>query len=103
MSGTRPGQAGGSGNKFARVLVSEIVGVDALAGVRTSSRIDPLGIEKGDLYEGKDGGWVVAKADAKTEKVKVKEDGKEKEIDELVLFSARKRTRASHPRLTTAT
>ncbi|HLI83696.1 MAG TPA: type I-U CRISPR-associated RAMP protein Csb1/Cas7u [Bryobacteraceae bacterium] len=31
--------------KVPRAIVSEIVGVDAVAGVRTASRIDPLGIE----------------------------------------------------------
>lgn len=38
------GPRGGSGAKFARALVSEIVGLDAQRGVKTSSRIDPLGI-----------------------------------------------------------
>lgn len=32
--------------KVPRAIVSEIVGVDAVAGVRTASRIDPLGIER---------------------------------------------------------
>jgi CRISPR-associated protein Csb1 len=39
-----PEKAGGIGNKFARALVSEIVGVEAISGVRTGSRIDPLQI-----------------------------------------------------------
>jgi CRISPR-associated protein Csb1 len=34
------------GAKFQRALVSEIVGYDAVPGVRSSSRIDPLGIQK---------------------------------------------------------
>lgn len=38
------GPRGGSGAKFARAIVSEIVGHDAQRGVKTSSRIDPLGI-----------------------------------------------------------
>jgi CRISPR-associated protein Csb1 len=38
------GPRGGLGSKFARALVSEIVGVGAAVGVRTSSRIDPTGI-----------------------------------------------------------
>jgi CRISPR-associated protein Csb1 len=84
------GAAGGLGNKFARAIVSEIVGVDAVAGVRTSSRIDPLGIEKGDVYEAPDGGWAIDPRDAKKEKVKVKENGKEKEIDAPVLFRRKK-------------
>jgi CRISPR-associated protein Csb1 len=40
------GPRGGSGAKFARTLVSEIVGFGAHHGVRTSSRIDPVGIQK---------------------------------------------------------
>ncbi|HEY3358464.1 MAG TPA: type I-U CRISPR-associated RAMP protein Csb1/Cas7u [Polyangia bacterium] len=38
------GPKGGLGSKFARVLVSEIVGMGAVAGAKTSSRIDPAGI-----------------------------------------------------------
>jgi CRISPR-associated protein Csb1 len=38
------GPKGGLGPKFARALVSEIVGVGAMAGSKTSSRIDPTGI-----------------------------------------------------------
>ncbi len=38
------GPKGGLGSKFARALVSEIVGIDATEGVKTSSRIDPTSI-----------------------------------------------------------
>lgn len=38
------GPKGGLGSKFARALVSEIVGIGATAGVKTASRIDPTGI-----------------------------------------------------------
>ncbi|MCK6546461.1 type I-U CRISPR-associated RAMP protein Csb1/Cas7u [Myxococcota bacterium] len=38
------GPKGGLGAKFARVLVSEIIGIDATNGVKTASRIDPTGI-----------------------------------------------------------
>jgi CRISPR-associated protein Csb1 len=38
------GPKGGLGSKFARALVSEIVGVGATAGSKTASRIDPTGI-----------------------------------------------------------
>ncbi len=38
------GPKGGLGAKFQRALVSEIVGVNAEIGVKTSSRIDPLGM-----------------------------------------------------------
>jgi CRISPR-associated protein Csb1 len=36
------GPKGGLGAKFARALVSEIVGIDSVVGKKTSSRIDPL-------------------------------------------------------------
>jgi CRISPR-associated protein Csb1 len=61
------GAAGGLGNKFARAIVSEIVGVDAVFGIRTASRLDPLGIERGAIYEGEDGDWVVSREEAKQE------------------------------------
>lgn len=46
------GPLGGMGSKFARVLVSEIVGIGFTLGVRTESRIDPVGImrDSGVLY-----------------------------------------------------
>ena len=60
------GAAGGLGNKFARALASEIVGVQAVYGVRTASRLDPLGIKKGEVYESMtDGSYVVLKGEAK--------------------------------------
>lgn len=40
------GPKGGLGAKFARALVSEIVGFGAQAGVKTASRLDPVGIQK---------------------------------------------------------
>lgn len=47
------GERGGSGNKFARSIVSEIIGVGVHVGEKTKSRIDPLAIEKkgAKLYE----------------------------------------------------
>ncbi len=39
------GPKGGLGSKFQRALVSEIVGVDAVSGVKTASRLDPAGIQ----------------------------------------------------------
>lgn len=61
------GSRGGLGNKFARALVSEIVGINSVAGVKTSSRIDPLGISsKVPLYETEDGGWTTLRDNAKT-------------------------------------
>jgi CRISPR-associated protein Csb1 len=53
------GPKGGLGAKFARAVVSEIVGFHAQTGRRTSSRIDPLQVQKaaGPLYmaENKEG------------------------------------------------
>jgi CRISPR-associated protein Csb1 len=39
------GESGGLGVKFQRMLVSEMVAIDARSGVKPHSRIDPLGIE----------------------------------------------------------
>jgi len=46
------GPKGGLGAKFARALVSEIVGIDASFGRRTGSRLDPLQVKTsaGPLY-----------------------------------------------------
>lgn len=53
------GPRGGLGAKFQRALVSEMVGYQAQEGVKTSSRIDPLGImrEAGPVFRAEDGGW----------------------------------------------
>jgi len=69
------GPRGGLGVKFARAVVSEIIGVNAVGGVTTGSRIDPLNIRvnSGTLYEAEGGGWTLdEKAAAKGK------DGKEK-------------------------
>lgn len=60
------GPKGGLGAKFARALVSEIVGIDAVNGVRTGSRIDPLQIAKqaGPLLRRPDGGWTLDPSEA---------------------------------------
>jgi CRISPR-associated protein Csb1 len=80
------GAAGGLGNKFARAIVSEIVGMDAVFGVRTGSRLDPLAIEKGEIYEGPEGDWVVHTDEARQVTVTVKENGEEKAVEEPVVF-----------------
>ncbi len=60
------GPKGGLGAKFARALVSEIVGFNATKGVKTGSRIDPLEIRAGaQIFIEKDGSWRVAKANEK--------------------------------------
>jgi CRISPR-associated protein Csb1 len=68
------GPKGGLGAKFQRCLVSEIVGIDVVPGVKTSSRIDPAGIEKkaGPIYAHKDPRqeWTIDAKDAKIEKGK---------------------------------
>lgn len=62
------GPKGGMGAKFQRCLVSEIVGIDAVAGVKTASRIDPAGIQTkaGPIYKHKDPGqeWTVDPSEA---------------------------------------
>lgn len=83
------GPKGGMGAKFARALVSEIVGINAVHGVKTSSRIDPTGIvtKAAELYESKnrDEGWTLdasaARLDAKNKPVKYGKDGKVSEAN----------------------
>jgi CRISPR-associated protein Csb1 len=71
------GSQGGLGNKFARALVSEIVGFDAVFGTKTSSRIDPLGIKRIEVYKAGDG-WTaeLAKADKESNGDPIKYVGK---------------------------
>lgn len=68
------GPRGGLGAKFARVLVSEIVGVEAVEGVRTSSRIDPALISRNaaTLYAKKGGGWTLVDSSEAAEQKKGK-------------------------------
>lgn len=80
------GPKGGLGAKFERAMVSEIVGIDAVYGVKTSSRIDPLGIQKpaGPLYATADGGWTLDPSKAKQSKnkpVTLGKDGKPSEAN----------------------
>ena len=81
------GPRGGLGVKFARSVVSEIIGVNAVAGVKTSSRIDPLNIrvQSGLLYVSKTGGWTLKKedaaSDAKKSPMKLGKDGKPSEAN----------------------
>jgi CRISPR-associated protein Csb1 len=59
------GPRGGLGVKFARAVVSEIIGVNAISGKKTSSRIDPLNIRvnAGVLYKTADG-WTLDESQA---------------------------------------
>ena len=74
------GPRGGLGAKFQRALVSEIVGYDAVLGVKTSSRIDPAAIEKsaGPVFRTADGGWTLDR------------DQAEQDEGEPVLYKRRK-------------
>lgn len=68
---------GKGGNRFQRAVVSEIVGINAEAGVRTRSRIDPLVLSNPDLYQTPDGGWTIFPDQAtKDEKNNPKKYGK---------------------------
>ena len=83
------GPKGGLGAKFPRALVSEIVGVDAVYGVKTSSRIDPLQIVlgSGPLYHAEDEGgvhWTLDESQARRGKkgaAKLGKDGKPSEAN----------------------
>jgi CRISPR-associated protein Csb1 len=59
------GPKGGRGSKFERVITSEIVATRIALGKKTSSRIDPLGIEKVDgIYATADNSWTLDPAEA---------------------------------------
>src|SRR5690606_16552894 len=73
------GPKGGLGAKFQRALVSEIVGINAVKGAKTASRIDPTNISKDAavLYKAAASGemWTAnaneAEKDEKGEPIKV--------------------------------
>jgi CRISPR-associated protein Csb1 len=83
LFGTWDSQGGGGVNtaKVARSLVSEIIALDTVRGVRTSSRIDPLGIKalQGLIVKKENGEWSFAEtgekkpADKKAKSVKPSE------------------------------
>jgi len=80
------GPKGGLGAKFERAIVSEIVGIDAVLGVKTSSRIDPLGIrlEAGPLYKTEGSGWTLDESQAIRQNgrpVTLKKDGRPSEAN----------------------
>jgi CRISPR-associated protein Csb1 len=80
------GPRGGLGVKFARAIVSEIIGVNAVGGRKTSSRIDPLNIRvnSGVLFAAKGGGWTLDETKAQKDKsksVKLGKDGKPSEAN----------------------
>jgi CRISPR-associated protein Csb1 len=73
------GPKGGLGTKFQRALVSEIIGINASYGIKTSSRIDPLAIRKDAalIYATSDRGWTLSAEEAVQEKKKPKLKGKD--------------------------
>ncbi|MGZ5054199.1 MAG: type I-G CRISPR-associated RAMP protein Csb1/Cas7g [Methylobacter sp.] len=78
------GPRGGLGAKFQRALVSEMIGINAVEGAKTSSRIDPLQIQlgAGPLYERSaidksKPNWTRVEEDAKKEKNQLKKLGKD--------------------------
>ncbi len=80
------GPKGGLGVKFQRAVVSEIIGIDAALGVKSSSRIDPLGVQlkAGPVYEGNNGDWTLDPDQARKEKNKPVlkgKDGKPSEVN----------------------
>ena len=74
------GLKGGLGAKFQRSLVSEIVGVNVSFGKKTSSRIDPLKIQRvaGPVYRTVNRGWTLDASKALQEKGKPVLYGKRK-------------------------
>lgn len=81
------GPRGGLGAKFARALVSEVVGIEAELGVKTSSRIDPTGIvtKAARILRAQeiDEGWVIDPEKAQKEKGQpvVLGDGRTSEVN----------------------
>lgn len=84
------GPRGGLGAKIQRAIVSEIVGLHAQMGVKTSSRIDPLQVQlgAGPIYErseknNQNPDWAIdiESAGAKPLKVGKKKDGKPSEVN----------------------
>jgi len=66
------GPKGGLGAKFQRCLTSEIVGLDAVTGVKTASRIDPLSIQRkaGPIFQKKGDplDWTLSEKEAEKDK-----------------------------------
>jgi CRISPR-associated protein Csb1 len=69
------GEGGGVGAKFTRAIVSEIIGIGAVGGQRTGSRIDPLGILRSVEVFKSDTDWDVSaeKLGKKAKKVRPSE------------------------------
>ncbi len=76
------GPRGGMGSKFPRALVSEVVGINSVRGVKTASRLDPAGIEikAATLLEAKDASqmWTLDESEAVMEGKAAKKYGRTK-------------------------
>ena len=82
------GPMGGLGSKFERAITSEIVGINAVFGVGTSSRIDPVipKTEDAPIYEKDGGGWTFDEKEAKRDKAgKATKYGKKGKLSEVNL------------------
>lgn len=79
------GPKGGLGAKFERAMVSEIVGIDAVPGVRSSSRIDPVIRKNPPLYEKEDGNWTLEESEAARVGAKSEPKSYEKKLSEMNL------------------
>jgi len=82
------GPRGGLGAKFPRAMVSEIIGLHAQLGNKTSSRLDPAQImlQAGPLYRAKSGdiSWTLNENEAARDKkgpIKLGKDGKPSEAN----------------------
>ena len=81
------GPKGGAGAKFARAMVSEMIGLHAVTGCKTSSRLDPAQIlkEAGPLYASVNNGWTLDPKEASIDKdgkaVKLGKDGRPSEAN----------------------
>jgi CRISPR-associated protein Csb1 len=91
------GPKGGLGAKFQRALVSEIVGINAVAGNKTESRIDPLNLLKkaADIYVAADDNerWTT---DAEKAKKYEKDDKNHKKGDPIKFGKEGKPSEVNH-------
>lgn len=76
------GPRGGRGAKYERALTSEVVALGIERGVKTTSRLDPTGIEKAaaTLYKTHDGTWTLFEEEAEKDKGKPVLYGKGSEL-----------------------
>lgn len=77
------GPKGGLGAKFERAMVSEIVGIDAVYGVKTSSRIDPIIRKNPSLFETPEGKFTPLESEAAKEGKKQEPKKFAKKLSEL--------------------